>query len=97
MSRRSIYEVKADISIVDSQHLTYHFKQLLDLTVDKIQFYYEFYRENLYKQYEFCFENGTQFYDILNNLESIIRVSRYAHEKFRPSCPRNLFALRDYH
>ena len=25
------------------------------------------------------------------------RVSRYAHEKFRPSCPRNLFASRDYY
>ena len=26
---------------------------------------------------------------------SIRQASRYAHEKFRPSCPRNLFASRD--
>ena len=25
------------------------------------------------------------------------RVSRYAHEKFRPSYPRNLFASRNYY
>lgn len=73
---KSIYEVKTDVNLVDSPHLTSYFKQLLDLTVDKIQFYYEFYRENLDKQYEFCFENGTNFYNILNHLESIIYVDK---------------------
>lgn len=73
---KSIYEIKADVNFSDYPHLTSHFKQLLDLTIDKIQFYYEYYRENLDKQYEFCFENSTKFHDILNHLESIIYVDK---------------------
>jgi serine/threonine protein kinase len=35
--------------------------------------------------------------DLTCNNILVDQASRYAHEKFRPSCPRNLFALRDYY
>lgn len=49
-----------------------NFNQILNLTVGKIQYYYEFYRVNLDKQYEFFYGNSLHFYEILNELEAII-------------------------
>lgn len=75
-----------DASFDGSKHLT-KFVQLINLSIDKIQFYYECHRKNLDKQYEFCFENSTNFYSILNHLETLLYTNKnlffhFTNQKF---------------
>jgi hypothetical protein len=56
--------------------LTHNFKQILNLTVDKIQFYYEAYKKNLDEQADLCYGNSPNFYEILNKLESILYIDK---------------------
>src|SRR5436190_8014429 len=81
-----ICEDNNDPSYDGSNHLT-KFVELINLSIGKIQFYYECHRKNLDKQYEFCFENSTNFYNILNHLETLLYTNKnlffhFTNQKF---------------
>lgn len=59
----------------NQQGLAPHFRDLFYFTIDKIQFFFEKYKENLDKQTEKCFVNSTNFYNILNRLEGFLYVN----------------------
>ncbi|MGC1854182.1 MAG: hypothetical protein WA659_02235 [Candidatus Aquirickettsiella sp.] len=81
-----MYEVNDKIELEDNHrnHLTPNFKQLLNLTIDKIQLHYEAYRTNIEKKIDFCYGNMLNFYDILNKLERILYldVNLFFHSDF---------------
>ena len=59
----------------NQQDLPPHFRDLFYSTIDKIQFFFEHYKENLDKQSEKCFVNSTNLYNILNRLEGFLYVN----------------------
>ena len=67
-------ETSNNENLNNQQGLTSNFRDLFYFTIDKIQFYFEQYKENLDKQTEKCFVTGTIFYNILNRLESFLYV-----------------------
>jgi hypothetical protein len=60
----------------NATHLPLELRNALNLSFAKINYYYEAYRINLDKQYELCFENSTNFYNILNHLEMILFLNK---------------------
>lgn len=62
-------------NVNNQQGLTPNFKDLFYFTIDKIQFYFEHYKENLDKQTEKCFINSINFYNILNRLEGFLYIN----------------------
>lgn len=58
-----------NVPMENQLNFTSDFKELFSFTKDKLQFYFEHYRENLDKQNEKCFVNNADFYNILDRLE----------------------------
>ncbi|WP_339051126.1 hypothetical protein [Rickettsiella endosymbiont of Xylota segnis] len=73
-----ICEVNDEAALMNNHqnHLTDNFKQLMNIRMDKIRFFYEAHRKNLDIQIEFCYGNISKVYEILNKLESILYTDK---------------------
>ncbi|OIZ95209.1 hypothetical protein A1D18_03695 [Candidatus Rickettsiella isopodorum] len=70
------FNEKVNLQNKNLNQLTSEFKQLLSLSIYKMQFCYEGFRKNLDKQVDRCYGNDSNFYQILNKLETIFYINR---------------------
>lgn len=73
-----ICEVNDEAALMNNHqnHLTDNFKQLINIRMDKIRFFYEAHRKNLDQQIELCCGNISKVYEILNKLEFILYTDK---------------------